>query len=115
MNKKLLKLLQDNESKYPKFLEAKYPYIIEKLIEYWGTAEMTPYLDELMMSKRPKNRQGFSAEVTAEVWTLNSFYAALYPDTHKGLGTDVWQLQLDQQIADAAANESAFRAKDDKS
>ena len=115
MNKKLLKLLQGDESKYPKVLEASYPHIFEKLIEYWDTAEMTPYLDELMMSKRPKNRQGFSDEVTAEIWTLNSFYAKLHPKTEKGLGTDVWQLQLEQEEAEAAAKESASRAKDDKS
>ena len=113
MNKKLLKLLQDNESKYPKFLEAKYPYIIEKLLEYWGTAQMTPYLDELMMSRRPKNRQGFSAEVTAEIWALNSFYEALYPRV-KGLGTDVWQ--QDEDIVRSEWKESVFsKGKDDKS
>ena len=113
MNKKLLELLQGDESKYPKAIEANYPYIFEKLLEYWGTAQMKAYLDELMMSKRPNNRQGFSAEVTAEIWTLNSFYEALYP-TDKGLGTDVWQ--LDQDIAHSDWKESVFsKDKDEKS
>jgi hypothetical protein len=112
MNKKLLKLLKDDESKYPKFIEANYPYIIEKLLEYWGTAQMHPYLEELMMSKRGVNRQGFPAEVAAEIWALNNFYEALCPNTVKGLGTDVWLQDKDN----ARWKESFFhKAKDDKS
>jgi hypothetical protein len=115
MNKKLLKLLKGDESKYPKFIEANYPHIIEKLLEYWGTAQMPLYFEELMMSKRGINRQGFPAEVTAEIWTLNSFYEALYPNTVKGLGTDVWL--LDQDAARSNWKESYFhkKAEDDKS
>ncbi len=114
MNKTLLKLLKGDESKYPKFIEANYPYIIEKLLEYWGTAQMPPYLEELMISKRGVNRQGFPAEVAAELWALNSFYEALYPNTVKGLGTDVWL--LDKDIARKDWKEPFFhKAKDDKS
>ena len=89
MNQTILKLFQGNESKYPKYIEEHYPQIFEKLLEYWETCQMYPYLDELMMSKR-EGRQGFPPEAAVEVWTLNSLYLAMYPNPDKGLGTDIW-------------------------
>lgn len=99
MNAKMLELLEGDASKYPKFIEANYPHIFNNLIEYWGTHQMTPYLDELMMSKR-SDRQGFPPEAATEVWAISSLYAKLRPAEDKGLGTDVWQTDVETAHSD---------------
>lgn len=78
MNQKMLELLGEHADKYPRVIEENYPHVFEKLLELWGTAEMQPYLDELMMSRRP-GRQGFPANAAAEVWALSAAYAKLHP------------------------------------
>ena len=95
----MLELLEGDASKYPKFVEANFPYIFENLIEYWGTHQMTAYLDELMMSKR-SNRQGFPPEAAAEIWAISSLYAKLRPAEERGLGTDVWKTDVETAHTD---------------
>ena len=58
MNEKLLKLLNGNESLYPRNLEEKYPRVFEKIHQLWNTAELDAYLDELMMDSRGGHRNG---------------------------------------------------------
>lgn len=99
MNAKMLELLEGDASKYPRFLEANYPYIFEKLIEYWGTSQMPAYLDELMMSKR-SSRTGFPPAAATEIWTISSLYAKLRPAEEKGLGTDIWQTDIETAHTD---------------
>ena len=112
MNKTLLKLLQGEESKYPKYIEEHYPNIIEKLLEYWGTPLMYQYFDELMMSKRP-GRQGFPPEATLEIWALNSLYESMHPNNEKGLGTNVWL--KDEKTVREEWKRSFKRSEDNKS
>ena len=89
MNQRMMELLQGHTSQYPKVLETHFPHVFNKLIECWGTHQMVPYLDELMMSKRP-GRQGFPPEAATEIWAISSLYSTLYPEARSGLATNVW-------------------------
>lgn len=92
MNPKLLELLGPHADKYPTTLERDFPHVFDKLVELWGTAQMWPYLDELMMSRRP-GRQGFPDAAAAEIWALNSVYASLHPDeAPKSPVDDLWSM-----------------------
>lgn len=90
MNQKMLELLQGHTDQYPKYVEANYPHIFAKLIEYWGTNQMYSYLDELVFSKR-SDRQGFPAEAAAEVWALSGLYRKMWPEAAASNATDVWR------------------------
>ena len=113
MNQKMLEVLQGDASKYPKFIEAHFPHVFEKLLEYWGTYQMHAFLDDLMLSRRP-GRQGFPPEAAAEIWVLSSFYAKHYPDEAVGLGTDVWQEDVEAVRADLKES-AATKNSEDKS
>lgn len=86
MNEKLLKLLNGNESLYPRNLEEKYPRVFEKIHQLWNTAELDAYLDELMMDSRGGHRQGFQPEAASEIFRLSMAHAR----RHEASSTDVW-------------------------
>lgn len=76
MNTKMLEILRDQPNKYPRFLEAHFPHVLQKMVELWDTADGERYFDELMLSKRA-DRKGFPPEATAEIWTLQLIHTAL--------------------------------------
>lgn len=98
MNQKLLEHLGEHADKYPKALEEKFPHVFLKLLELWGTVQMRPYLDELIMSNRP-NRQGFPVDVAGEIWALSRVYSIQHPEQEPDVGInpfgDVWDGDLD--------------------
>lgn len=98
MNQKMLELLGEHAAKYPKYLEQHFPHVFNKLLELWGTAEMGPYFDELIMSKRP-NRRGFPVEAAREIWDLHKAYLALEGASARG---DIWDVDVDDLTVDAA-------------
>lgn len=98
MNQKMLGLLGEHADKYPKFLEEKYPHVFNKIVELWGTDDMVPYFDDLIVSKRP-DRLGFPAEAVKEIWDLNKLFLQLYPQYEPPVGFDthgdIWSLGAD--------------------
>jgi hypothetical protein len=98
MNQKMLEYLREHADKYPEHLEQNFPHVFEKLLEFWGTARMRPYFDELIMSNRP-NRLGFPAEAVTEIWTLSRVYAELHPDasteSEVTVVEDVWNVDIE--------------------
>jgi hypothetical protein len=98
MNQKMVELLGEHADKYPKHLEERFLRIFNKLLELWGTPEMIPYLDDLVMSDRP-DRAGFPVEVAAELWNLSKVYPLLHPDAAPAQGVsffgDIWNLDGD--------------------
>ena len=98
MNQKMIELLGEHADKYPKHIEERFPHVFNKLIELWGTSQMIPYIDSLVMSDRP-NRAGFPFEVTAEIWDLHKIYPMLHPDAVPAESVsffgDIWNLDGD--------------------
>lgn len=97
MNQKLLEYLGEHADKYPKHLEQSFPHVFHKLVEFWGTANMRAYFDELIMSNRP-NRLGFPPEAVTEIWALSKVYSTLHPeDEPETISTfgDIWNADID--------------------
>ena len=63
-------------SAYPQGLEQQFPHIFEKLVGLWGTNDMEPYFDSLLVTKR-SGRAGFPTEVADELLRLFSIYHKL--------------------------------------
>ncbi|MEZ0237202.1 MAG: hypothetical protein ACAH06_04000 [Methylophilaceae bacterium] len=98
MNQKMLEHLGEHADKYPTNLEQKYPHVFHKLVEFWGTTDMRPYFDELIMSNRP-NRLGFPPETVTEIWALSKLYSTLHPEHEppesiSAFG-DIWNVDVD--------------------
>jgi hypothetical protein len=98
MNQKMLEYLGEHAEKYPKSLEQQFPHVFQKLVELWGTTDMRPYFDELIMSNRP-NRHGFPPEAVTEIWALSKVYSTLHPEHEppEGISTfgDIWNVDVD--------------------
>lgn len=75
MNEKILKLLNGDVSLYPHGIENNYPRVLEKIHQLWGTPELDPYLNDLIMDSRGGQRQGFPPEVASEILRLSSLHA----------------------------------------
>jgi type II secretory ATPase GspE/PulE/Tfp pilus assembly ATPase PilB-like protein len=65
--------------KFPNALQAKYPRIILKVEELWGTQEVMPYLDSLLLSDR-RGRNGFPDEALREITYLKQLHEYEYPE-----------------------------------
>lgn len=68
-----LAFLLDSEfsEKYPHQLVARYPHIAQQIESLWNNADaVADYFSDLMIPSRP-NRQGFPADVAAEIMSLS--------------------------------------------
>lgn len=69
MNEKLVALLGARADLYPHKLEAGFPHVIDRIVALWGSAQLRPFMDALMLADRP-GRQGFPPDVATEVFRL---------------------------------------------
>jgi ankyrin repeat protein len=83
MNVSMLSLLQGNTELYPQELEKKFPRILNKMVELWGTPQMEPYLTDLMIDSRGGTRQGFPMEIANEIYRLSMTYERLLNQSNK--------------------------------
>lgn len=95
MNEKLAALLGANMDRYPHRLEADFPHVIDRIVALWGSAELRPFMDALMLADRP-GRQGFPPVVATEVFRLANVLDELdqKPETTK----TAWDLALDNEF-----------------
>lgn len=73
MHKQILAMLEveDKVERYPHTLEEKYPRIMGKIADTWGTPECGEYLSELMLDTRNGSRAGFPPDVAADLLMLS--------------------------------------------
>ena len=62
--------------RYPVLIEQRFPRILARIADLWGTAELDYYLDDLMLSDR-EGRQGFPTDVATEFFRLIKMHGAL--------------------------------------
>jgi hypothetical protein len=72
---------------YPKAVEARFPRILARIAELWGSQQLDLYLEELMLPER-QERQGFPIEVAAELFKLIALHGAL--DHKPSRGRERW-------------------------
>lgn len=112
MNEKMLEYLGEHADKYPKHLEQGFPHVFQKVVDFWGTTQMRPYFDELIMSNRP-NRLGFPPEAVTEIWALSKLYTTLHPEHEPPASIsdfgDIWNVDIDVERDNWKARHSAER------
>ena len=101
LREKMLALLGDKATAYPRQIEQHFPRILAKLVELWGKPAASMFLNDLMFSDDRPNRQGFPSEVASELLRLSMIHDALQstkkPSSQSGwsdddLGADVEDL-----------------------
>ncbi|MGB7987883.1 MAG: hypothetical protein WCF44_00710 [Candidatus Methylophosphatis roskildensis] len=95
MNEKLISLLGAHADRYPHKLEASFPHVIDRMVALWGSAELRPFLDALMLADRP-GRQGFPPEVATEIFRLVNVLDEL--DEKPASEKAGWDLALDNEF-----------------
>lgn len=95
MNEKLAAILGKHSDRYPHKLEADFPHVIERLVRLWGTPELRPFVDALMIADRP-GRKGFPPDVATEIFRLAAIIDEIEPKPD--LTRSGWDLALDNEF-----------------
>jgi ankyrin repeat protein len=120
MNSCLQAALARHPERYPSRLGERYPRILDRIAELWGTTQIDQYLQELLLDTRG-GRQGFAPEVMSDLMFLHGLHVEV---TQAAPAGDVWgreavrkglvlqeatdpQLLLDRAVRDG--NEMAVR------
>lgn len=70
MHPKLTPDFEDSPYEYPWELEAKYPRIMNRIVELWRTPEIDAYLADLLVADR-HDRQGFAPTIARELLAVS--------------------------------------------
>lgn len=88
MNENILKLLNTDNEFYPVNLEKKFPLLLDKIIQLWGTPEFDSNISKLMLDTRNHMRQGFPPAVASDILRLS----LIHTEQHGGHGGTVAKL-----------------------
>jgi uncharacterized protein len=120
MNSRFHSALQRHPGRYPARLDQRYPQILERIEQLWGTSQIDHYLQELLLDTRG-DRQGFAPDVMSDLMFLHGLHVE---GKETGPEGDVWgaeairkglvlkeaadpQILLDRAVRDG--NEAAVR------
>jgi len=78
LRQRMLEHLGKDRELYPFSLESKFPHVFAKIVHLWGSPEMEPYFQSLMVADRP-GRQGFPADAALEILRLSLAHGTLNP------------------------------------
>ena len=82
MNEKLQKVLNTHPDFYPDHLERKFPLLLDKIIQLWGSPEFDSNINKLMLDTRDHMRQGFPPDVASDILRLS----IIHTEQHGGTG-----------------------------
>ena len=92
LREKMGELAADN---FPEAIAQRFPHILARLADLWGSAALDAYLDGLMLDDRG-GRQGFPPDVGTEIFRLISLHASLgLTRTRSSLG---WSAAEDPEL-----------------
>ena len=69
----VIQTLNCSPNQYPKMLEERFPHVLEKIVELWGTADCELYLADLLSPSYSGGRyyrRGFPVEAWKEILLL---------------------------------------------
>jgi hypothetical protein len=67
-----------------------YPRIVEKILQFWGSAELNEYLDSILFDERG-SRHGFPLEIVSALMRIHENHISLVPSKDTG---DYWDTVL---------------------
>lgn len=59
-------------------IESRYPHIASKILGFWGSAQLLPYLNSLLLDDRG-DRQGFAFDALLEMQMLKDVHLEAFP------------------------------------
>lgn len=95
LRQRMLANLHGKSNDYPHQVERCFPRILAKLVDVWGRPEGDAYLNDLLVSNRPK-RKGFPDDVAGELFRLSMIHSTLLPDTAQT--TSGWLSSDDSEV-----------------
>jgi hypothetical protein len=90
MNTRLQSALERHPGRYPARLDQRYPHILERITQLWGTSQIDPYLQELLLDSRG-DRQGFPPDVMSDLMFLHGLHVE---DRETPATRDVWGAEV---------------------
>lgn len=97
----LMEKMGEYADDYPQHIEQRYPHILAKLAELWGTTALDKYLDVLLLPDR-QERQGFPGDVATEVFHLSSVHGQITFD--QKATTSGWGAVIDADLEKKSFN-----------
>jgi len=80
----VLQTIKCSPGQYPQMLEDRFPHILEKVIELWGSPEAEPYFADLLQPDGRGggrfDRDGFPGKAWQEILQLQLLHAKSHPD-----------------------------------
>lgn len=83
MNELLLKMLHQNTRMYPTRFAERFPRLLNKMMDLWGTNACTEFFSELLVSDRT-DREGFPPDIAEEILRCSNLHDADYPPQADG-------------------------------
>jgi hypothetical protein len=97
LRQRMLEILGKDRELYPFGLESKFPHVFANIVHLWGSPEMEPYFQSLMVADRP-GRQGFPADAALEILRLSLAHGTLNPAAEAD--KYAWASASDQEFKD---------------
>jgi len=76
--------------RYPAQLESRYPRILDRIAQLWGTNQLEDYLQEVLLDRRD-GRQGFAPEVMSDLMYLQGLHFECQAQPEDS--TDAWGVE----------------------
>ena len=68
----LRKKLENHSRIFPSITSKKYPHVVERINDLWGSADLLPYLNTLILAEA-RRKEGFPEDVSSELLCLLNF------------------------------------------
>ena len=88
-------LLGAHDAKFPREAALRFPHVVDRLADLWGTPAIDAYFGELMVADE-RRKAGFPPEVAMEILSLSFLHDALFPKATAARGVWVEATQRDR-------------------
>lgn len=106
---RLHSLLGAHAGKFPHHTAQRFPHVVDRLADLWGTPAIDGYFSELMVAD-DRRKQGFPPEVALEIFALSMLHDSLFPKAaQRG---DAWVEALERE--GSARTKSSLTRDSDK-
>jgi hypothetical protein len=100
---RLYTLLGAHAAKFPHHTAQRFPHVVDRLADLWGTPAIDGYFSELMVAD-DRRKQGFPPEVALEIFALNMLHDSLFPKAVAR--SDAWVEATERERAGRTRNGS---------
>jgi len=100
---RLYTLLGAHAAKFPHQTALRFPHVVDRLADLWGTPAIDGYFSGLMVAD-DRRKEGFPPDVALEIFALSMLHDSLFPPTVAR--RDAWAEALEREGSTRAKNGS---------